>query len=70
MFNYVDEVLPVSLAQVVQESQFAGVRVEQDKILNSDSVAGDQSPFHVQLVGLLPHSLLLQAHKKTTGLEG
>lgn len=58
--DYIYEVLPISLAKIVQECGFTCVGIEEDEILNSDSVPSYQSPFHIQLVGFLPHGVFLQ----------
>lgn len=44
--TYIDEVLLVSLAEVVQESSLTGVGVQKHKVLHPNSVPGYQSPLH------------------------
>lgn len=58
--RYIDEVLAETLAKIVQKCRFAGVRVQQHKILHPDLVPGGQRAFHVQTDVPPPHFLFLQ----------
>lgn len=58
--HYIDEVLAETLAKIVQKSRFAGVCIQQHKILHPDLVPGGQRTFHVQTDVLSPHLFFLQ----------
>lgn len=59
--TYIDEVLLVPLAKIVQERGLTGVGVQKHKVLHPNSVPGYQSPFHV-CISIIFHLFFLQ-HK-------
>lgn len=57
--TYIDEVLLVPLAKIVQEGGLTGVGVQKHKVLHPNSVPGYQSPFHV-CISIIFHLFFLQ----------